>query len=69
MRSVELEGLRGVLVRGLPARSRTYRKDRVCKAKGCGAHLSIYNASRLCWQHEPVHPYVVRAPKRRRAAA
>lgn len=65
MRAVDIEGLRGWLVRSLPAPSRTYREGRVCAAKGCGARLSIYNPSTLCWQHEPVRVYSVRAPRKR----
>jgi hypothetical protein len=68
MRAVQREGLHGELVRSLPAPSRTYRKGRVCAAQGCDARLSIYNASRLCWQHEPMRTYTLRAPKKRWAA-
>ena len=63
MRTVGIGGLRGELVRRLPTLSRTYRKGRVCSAEGCGTRLSIYNASRLCWQHEPLHVYSVRTPR------
>ena len=69
MRAVDIRGLRGELVRSLPAPSRTYQAGRVCAVEGCGTQLSIYTASSLCWQHEPLRAYVVRAPKKRRRAA
>lgn len=69
MKAVDTRGLHGEIVRSVPAPSRTYPRGRVCAAQGCSARLSIYNASRLCWQHEPMHAYSMRAPKKPRRAA
>jgi hypothetical protein len=61
----EAVALRGV--RATPSRaSRTYTgtAKRVCAAGGCSTLLSIYNASKLCWQHEPTHPFVLRIERK-----
>jgi hypothetical protein len=42
--------------------TRTYARGRTCRAPGCSTVLSIYNGSRLCWQHEPIRPFILRAP-------
>jgi len=57
---------RGARIRELPRANRTYPGDRVCAAEGCSTKLSIYNRWQLCWQHEPVHPYVSRGKRRSR---
>jgi hypothetical protein len=58
----------GVALRGLSAgprrASRTYTRKRVCAAEGCSTLLSMYNASRLCWQHEPSHPFILRIERK-----
>jgi hypothetical protein len=59
----EAVALRGV--RATPSRaSRTYSRRRVCAAAGCSTLLSMYNASKLCWQHEPSHPFVLRIERK-----
>lgn len=40
----------------------TFGRDRVCGAQGCRTVLSQYNPSDRCWQHEPIRPYILRAP-------
>lgn len=40
----------------------TYPRGRVCRASGCVTVLSVYNPADHCWQHEPVRPFVLRAP-------
>jgi hypothetical protein len=62
--SLALRGIRPVSRRA----SRTYAGKRVCAASGCATQLSMYNASRLCWQHEPAHPYVLRIERRDKKA-
>jgi hypothetical protein len=34
----------------------TYPEKRACSAPGCTTRLSIYNASRFCWLHDPIRP-------------
>jgi hypothetical protein len=52
-------------IRATPRRaSRTYAGKRVCAAAGCATLLSMYNASRLCWQHEPSHPFILRIERK-----
>jgi hypothetical protein len=59
--------LRGI--RAAPRRaSRTFAGKRVCAAAGCSTLLSMYNASRLCWQHEPTHPFVLRIERKDKRA-
>lgn len=48
--------------------SRTYPAGRECAADGCDTRLSIYNGSRLCWQHEPLRIRLPRGRKSRNAA-
>ncbi len=60
---------RGSSVSELPRANRTYPTGRVCADPGCSTRLSMYNRSDLCWQHEPVRPYVERGERRKRAAA
>ncbi len=62
------ETFRGAPVRELPKRNRTFPRGRVCAAPGCDTVLSIYNRWDHCWQHEPVHAYVPRGKRSRRAA-
>ena len=69
MRTVDTGALRGELIRSHAILSRTYREGRVCFAEGCSTRLSIYNGSRLCWQHEPLRVYSMRVYKKRRRAA
>jgi hypothetical protein len=58
----------GIALRGIRATprraSRTYARKRVCAAAGCSTQLSVYNASRLCWQHEPSHPFILRIERK-----
>jgi hypothetical protein len=58
----------GIALRGIRATprraSRTYSGRRVCVAAGCTTLLSVYNASRLCWQHEPTHPFILRIERK-----
>jgi hypothetical protein len=58
--AVALRGIRPVARRA----SRTYARKRVCSATGCATLLSMYNASMLCWQHEPLHPYILRIERK-----
>ena len=39
----------------LPRPTPTHPPDRVCAEEGCDTRLSIYNAWKRCWQHEPRH--------------
>ncbi len=59
---------RGASIREVPKANRTYPTGRVCAAEGCSTKLSIYNRWQYCWQHEPVHEYVPRGKRKRRAA-
>jgi hypothetical protein len=55
--------LRGIMA--VPHRSsRTYSGRRTCGAEGCSTVLSVYNSSQLCWQHEPLHPFVLRIERK-----
>jgi hypothetical protein len=58
--SVALRGIRATPRRA----SRTYAGKRVCSSPGCTTVLSMYNASMLCWQHEPSHPFVLRIERK-----
>jgi len=68
MRDDTLE-FRGARVRELPRRNRTFGADRTCAEPNCATKLSIYNRSKFCWQHEPVHAFVARGKRKRRDAA
>jgi hypothetical protein len=46
-------GFRGMGVRPLSRPTPTNPPDRVCAEEGCDTRLSIYNAWKRCWQHEP----------------
>jgi hypothetical protein len=46
----------------------TYTSGRVCETHGCRTRLSVYNPASVCWQHESVRPYYLRANGRRRRA-
>ena len=46
-------GFRGMGVRPLSRPTPTNPPDRVCQEEGCDTRLSIYNAWKRCWQHEP----------------
>ena len=61
-------GYRGARAAALPRANRTYPSGRVCAAPGCDTKLSRYNKWQYCWQHEPVHAYVPRGKRKRRAA-
>lgn len=69
MRTVDKGVPQGELVQSLSAPSRTHREGRVCCVEGCGTRLSIYNPDGRCWQHEPAHVYLLRAPRKRRRRA
>ena len=58
--SVTLRGIRATPRRA----SRTYEGKRTCAAQGCSTLLSRYNASKLCWQHEPLHPFILRIERK-----
>ncbi len=60
--------VRGVRVDGSGGGPRTWPKDRVCAARGCGTRLSIYNGGDYCWVHTPVRfpPGPVGPGRRRR---
>jgi hypothetical protein len=58
--SVALRGIRPIARRA----SRTYAPKRVCTVPECSTLLSMYNASKLCWQHEPLHPYILRIERK-----
>ena len=59
----EAVALRGI--RATPRRaSRAYEGKRTCAASGCTTLLSRYNASKLCWQHEPLHPFILRIERK-----
>ena len=40
--------------------------DRICEDPACRTVLSVYNDGDRCWQHTPIRPYFVQAPRRRR---
>lgn len=61
--------LRGSTVRALPRRNRVWEADRVCAEEDCITKISIYNRSKFCWAHEPIHYYIARGRKKRREAA
>jgi hypothetical protein len=42
---------------------------RVCAEPGCITGISIYNRSKYCWAHEPLHYYVPRGRKKAPEAA
>jgi len=46
-----------------------FGSGRVCADPTCGTKLSVYNKWDYCWQHEPVHAYIPRGKRKRRAAA
>ena len=48
--------------------TRRFAEGRICEAPRCETHLSVYNPSTLCWQHEGAHPYYLRVSHRRRGA-
>lgn len=65
----ESVALRGSPVRSLPRRNRVWGEGRSCAQDGCITRISIYNRSRYCWMHEPLHYYIARGRKKRREAA
>jgi hypothetical protein len=69
VRNVAEEQFRGASVRTLPRPNKMYGPGRVCAASGCETKLSVYNKWDFCWQHEPVHAYIPRGKRKRRAAA
>jgi hypothetical protein len=60
---------KGAPVRSLPRRNRVWGTDRTCAEHGCITRLSIYNRSKYCWAHEPLHYYIPRGRKKRAEAA
>jgi hypothetical protein len=60
---------RGASVRPLPRKNRQWSSGRTCAEDGCPTELSIYNRSKYCWAHEPVHYYVARGRKKKAEAA
>jgi len=69
MRTERGKRLQGALVRSLPAANRTYPEGRVCAADGCDTRISIYNGSKLCWQHEPARIRLPHGRRKKRDAA
>jgi hypothetical protein len=65
----ESHAFKGSPVRSLPRPNRVWSEGRVCAAEGCITKLSIYNRSKYCWAHEPLHYYIARGRKRRPQAA
>jgi hypothetical protein len=65
----ETLSFKGAPVRTLPRRNRVWGEGRVCAESGCITRLSIYNKSRYCWAHEPLHYYISRGRKKRAEAA
>lgn len=61
--------LRGEAVRALPRRNRQWTQGRVCAEPGCVTRISIYNKSKYCWTHEPIHYYIARGRKKSPQAA
>jgi hypothetical protein len=62
------EYVKGSRPLGLPRPSRTFEEGRVCADEGCETRLSIYNKSKLCWQHAPVRYPFVRGQRKSKAA-
>jgi hypothetical protein len=58
--------LRGEHAHALPRANRKFEAGRVCAEEGCETRLSIYNKSKLCWQHEPLRYDVLRGRKKKR---
>ena len=58
--------LRGEHAHALPRANRVYSTGRVCAHEGCETRLSMYNKSKLCWQHEPLRYDVLRGRKKKR---
>jgi hypothetical protein len=61
--------LKGAPVRSLPRRNRVWGEGRACAEPGCITKISIYNRSKYCWTHEPLHYYIARGRKKRAEAA
>ena len=61
--------LRGAPVRALPRRNRVWSPGRVCAEAGCITRISMYNRSKYCWAHEPLHYYIARGRKKAPEAA
>lgn len=61
--------MRGHMAAGDARVNRVHEEGRVCEAEDCVTVLSIYNATRWCWQHEEPHPFVLQAPRKRRRDA
>ena len=60
----EALSLRGETVRPLPRRNRQWSSGRMCAEEGCVTRISIYNRSKYCWAHEPLHYYIARGRKK-----
>lgn len=70
MSQLGVEGtMRGHVAAGGVRLNRVHQRGRVCQAEDCGTVLSIYNATRWCWQHERPHPFILQAPRKRRRDA
>jgi hypothetical protein len=63
------QSYKGARAKELNKPNRTYQAGRTCGAEGCVTKLSIYNKWEFCWQHEPVHSYIPRGKRRRKAEA
>jgi hypothetical protein len=61
--------LKGAPIRSFPRRNRVWGEGRVCAEPGCITKISIYNRSKYCWTHEPLHYYIARGRKKRAEAA
>jgi hypothetical protein len=62
------EYVKGSRPLALPRPNRTFDEGRVCAEEGCETRLSIYNRSKLCWQHTPVRYPFVRGQRKSKAA-
>ena len=58
--------MRGEHAHALPRANRVFSTGRVCAEDGCETRLSMYNKSKLCWQHEPLRYDVLRGRKKKR---
>ena len=59
--------LKGSRATELPRPNRVYAEGRVCEEEGCETKLSVYNRSKLCWQHTPLRFPVVRGDRKKKA--
>ena len=64
---VRRDSARGVMAgHGLGKSLRRFDPEWICEEPACRTVLSIYNGGDRCWQHTPIRPYFLQAPRRRR---